>query len=310
MKPGKVNDADYCSVCGLCGVDGGIHRPSARANGGALSVHTEALSNVARRPGLRPMIDAPVLNVAAPPRVVAVAGPKGSGKSTVAGRLAERWGFREASFAAPLKALVEDVAAPIGAVPAVLWGASTGRDRELLIARSASAWAEVMRAVELNANRAARLFERAPPSAPGFDPARVRAAWFECWDAMRVEALTGVTRLSARTMLQRVGTDWGRGLWRDVWPYALLTDVRAGKHGPRVAISDARFADNEGAPVRAAGGSVWWIDRPGFEPASDAHNSEPRYAQWASVANVVIENNEGIAKLLATVDSLMLMTLN
>lgn len=86
-----------------------------------------------------------------------------------------------------------------------------------------------------------------------------------------VEWLNGAT---PRRMMQTIGTEWGRvhvdpDLWLKAAMRKALPIVEA---GGRVVVTDARF-ENEAAAVRAAGGTVVHIDRPGC-PTVAGHASE------------------------------------
>lgn len=73
-----------------------------------------------------------------------------------------------------------------------------------------------------------------------------------------------------RRLLQRLGTEAGRQtLWDSIWIDAALTGLAP---DAKVVVSDARFF-NEFDAVRARGGEVWRIERPGVGPAND-HASE------------------------------------
>lgn len=73
-----------------------------------------------------------------------------------------------------------------------------------------------------------------------------------------------------RRLLQRLGTEAGREtLWDSIWIDAALTDF---DEDAKVVVSDPRFY-NEFDAIRARGGSVWRIERPGVGPLND-HASE------------------------------------
>ncbi|MGB4061558.1 MAG: hypothetical protein WBK26_15235 [Burkholderiaceae bacterium] len=81
--------------------------------------------------------------------------------------------------------------------------------------------------------------------------------------------------VSYRHMAQTLGTEWGRNcLGENFWlrvADAYMTHLRS--HGYRhFVVSDVRFA-NEAAWVRARGGVLWLIDRPGVQPVRQ-HISE------------------------------------
>lgn len=81
--------------------------------------------------------------------------------------------------------------------------------------------------------------------------------------------------VSPRRILQTLGTEWGRRLVSpDLWiRAAVLAWQQAAAEGVDVvAVPDVRFP-NEAHAVRAAGGEVWLIHRPGLAPV-EAHASE------------------------------------
>ena len=82
---------------------------------------------------------------------------------------------------------------------------------------------------------------------------------------------------SPRVLLQTLGTEWGREMVSDdIWIKIALR--RAAQYeGSRwgVVITDVRF-DNEAEAIRAAGGQVWRVERPGagLEGPAAGHSSE------------------------------------
>ena len=73
-----------------------------------------------------------------------------------------------------------------------------------------------------------------------------------------------------RRLLQRLGTEAGRQtLWDTIWIDAAFAGL---PEDAKVVVSDARFF-NEFDAVRARGGEVWRIERPGVGPAN-SHASE------------------------------------
>lgn len=79
-----------------------------------------------------------------------------------------------------------------------------------------------------------------------------------------------------RALLQRLGTDVGRNLfgdtfWVDIAMARLQGDPVSGEYWNTV-FADCRFP-NEAEAIKAAGGQVWRIERPGFAPVN-AHPSE------------------------------------
>jgi hypothetical protein len=84
------------------------------------------------------------------------------------------------------------------------------------------------------------------------------------WENLKVDSP------DVRGLLQRMGTEVGRGMFgENIWVDLALKE--AAKY-ENVVFSDVRFK-NEAEAVRAAGGSLWRIERPGTE-AANAHISE------------------------------------
>lgn len=117
----------------------------------------------------------------------------------------------------------------------------------------------------------------------------------------RAEPPPGRTGPSAREALQRLGTEWGRALDEDVWVRLLMRRVddlcrelvpdhlnHTMERCRLVITPDVRFP-NEAAAIRAAGGQVWLVDRPGTGPPPagvEDHVSEAGVTHWA----VVVDN--------------------
>lgn len=78
---------------------------------------------------------------------------------------------------------------------------------------------------------------------------------------------------SYRKMAQQLGTEWGRAIDPDFWLKIARTKVQVRqRNGFHTVVSDVRFP-NEAAWIKANGGVVWKISRPGIEPVR-AHASE------------------------------------
>lgn len=86
--------------------------------------------------------------------------------------------------------------------------------------------------------------------------------------------------LTPRYALQTLGTEWGRNCYPDVWADLgvrnALTSLKASPDDQSLAvITDCRFV-NEAKAVKAAGGEVWRVHRPGsgLDGAAGRHESE------------------------------------
>lgn len=103
-----------------------------------------------------------------------------------------------------------------------------------------------------------------------------------------------------RTLLQRCGTDAGRRvLGEDVWVDAVMSDLPAEQD---VVFTDCRFP-NEARAIQAAGGFVIRVNRPGYEPGPDAHESETSLDGYPFDFTIV--NGRTVEALHAQVRSLM-----
>jgi hypothetical protein len=103
-----------------------------------------------------------------------------------------------------------------------------------------------------------------------------------------------------RFAMQTLGTEWGRDtIAGDLWIRCCLAAARReAQCGHDVVISDVRF-ENEAAAIRAAGGVVWHISRPGAAIAESAHRSEAGLA--AAPQDETIVNDGTLEKLAARV---------
>lgn len=170
--------------------------------------------------------------------LLGLAGPKRSGKDTVARHLCERFGFVQDSFAAPLRRFVADVL--------------------------------------------------------GLD-----AAELEATKEQPVSWLGGVT---ARSMMQSVGTEWGRNMVHpQIWVRSAMH--RASRHmlrAPDMVFSDVRF-ENEALAIQQAGGKV--IRMTGRGELGDAHCSEVPLP--AHFVDFEIRNDGDFASLYDQVEHLL-----
>lgn len=101
---------------------------------------------------------------------------------------------------------------------------------------------------------------------------------------------------SYRQMAQQLGTEWGRNIHPDFWLKIAAAKIAMYQHyeTPGVVISDVRFP-NEAEWIKAQGGHIWRILRPGVEPVR-AHASEALIADlpW----DYTILNNRTIDDLI------------
>ena len=177
-------------------------------------------------------------------RMIGLTGPAGSGKDTVAALLQVHCGYNPMAFADALRG---EVAAAFGIDPALLIERAT---KEHPISALA-----LHRCLDAN-------FEAA-----------VIAANFRSGAATVVD--TTAPR-SPRQIMQWWGTEYRRALEPGYWVRKAAQRIHYMHQtlGARlIVITDVRF-DDEAELVRALGGQIWQIKRPGCEVGSTAHVSE------------------------------------
>lgn len=78
-----------------------------------------------------------------------------------------------------------------------------------------------------------------------------------------LKSVNEAPELSARLVLQTLGTEWGRTVYAPIWvEYGIHRAQKLLEAGvPLVVLEDCRFI-NEARATREAGGDVWLIDRP------------------------------------------------
>jgi hypothetical protein len=102
--------------------------------------------------------------------------------------------------------------------------------------------------------------------------------------------------LTPRHLLQTLGTEWGRQcVHPDIWVRAWHESVRGLTH---VVVDDVRFP-NEAVAVRALGGVLWCVDRPGVVFGGE-HTSEG--ALEDVVPDVFVTNAGDVAELRCNVE--------
>lgn len=113
-----------------------------------------------------------------------------------------------------------------------------------------------------------------------------------------VDPRYGVT---PRHMMQTLGTEWGRRcISNDVWVTAAIEGAKnLLAEGESVAITDVRFP-NEADAIRAAGGQIWAVLRPGHA-IDTSHESESHTAHLIQGADELIFNSGTLVDLVETV---------
>lgn len=208
--------------------------------------------------------------------IIGLSGRSGCGKDTAADVLVER-GWVKVALADPMKRLAMKI---FGFTPHALWGPSKARN-EIVTLRAGGLWREAFY----------RAGEALPEIAELYGPAffdnavprpAVSDALLQYLEACVVLDATG--EFSARTALQLLGTEMGRGLREDVWVQQVLHvarelafrgvcyDIKSGlsfvPHATSpcsvspplgIVVTDCRFL-NEVHALQSNGGRVYWVD--------------------------------------------------
>lgn len=111
--------------------------------------------------------------------------------------------------------------------------------------------------------------------------------------------------ISPREALQKLGTEWGRACYENVWVDYAMKQAQFRLHSiacSGVVITDVRFK-NEYDAIKKAGGRVWRIIRPssGLEGAAAAHASENDLTDDMEYDKVIDNTGESLEALAKTV---------
>lgn len=225
--------------------------------------------------------------------VIALAGPKGSGKSTVADWLVQERGYKSLSLADKLKGLAKRFF-PTTLTMEDLYGPSHVRERRFSPVEKRRAVVELQAAItwlRLDPDGRTALTELFGDRDPDKEAAHSLTRAFDPYE----EAFT-----SPRTVLQRLGTEWGRRVWDEVWLDAVRRTVSADP-GSRYVIPDCRFPNEAQYLKERLGADVYWIeagarlaDRP-----KDPHASEPTRATLIGFCAGEISNEKSPDALFA-----------
>ncbi len=191
------------------------------------------------------------------PLLIGLTGPAGSGKDSAADALVHLAGFTKVAFADALRA---EVCAAFGVPLQYL----TARDtKEHPIQALALSRCMVMGFLATLREQQLDLDEDAPRS--------------------------------ARQIMQWWGTEFRRARDENYWIARAVQRIkRLHKQGKSVVLTDVRFP-NEADAIRALGGVVWQVWRPGAEVAEGAHASETHGREFGP--EYVIDNDEGLDEL-------------
>ena len=215
-------------------------------------------------------------------KLIAICGNAGCGKDTAADHLVNNYGFEKISFAGPIKKFGKRV---FDFSDDQLYGPSESRNKVDHRYDHGSTWDE--------AEDRLALFGPGwcEQVVPDFVPRDYHTLvhWFE---------------LSPRIMLQQLGTEWGRGIDKDIWVKAAL---RKAHTLPKCVITDVRFF-NELDLVKKAGGKLVRIHREETDDnaallGSGNHQSEMELTMFTDdMFDAVINNNQSLGFFMDSVE--------
>lgn len=210
--------------------------------------------------------------------VIGITGLAGSGKDTVADMIEKHLpGAVRAALADPLKEFSQAV---FGFTDENLRGGSAQRNRpDPRLAETRAVAEAAIRFGEVYSNWVAyalpfEMQQKIPEA-----KAALRD-WFHSCAAKGGE-------LTPRFALQTLGTEWGRAQYPEIWVDYLFREYRGAES---LLITDVRFV-NEAHRVRAYGGLVWRVTRPGVEAGSHSSETEQHSAAMTALVDVDLHNN-------------------
>lgn len=224
-------------------------------------------------------------------RVIVLAGPKGSGKSTVADWLVRERGYKSLSLADKLKSFAKALF-PRTLTMEDLYGPSLSRERLFSPAEKRRAMVELQTAAtwlrldpEGKTALAALLGDHDPEKRA---IPLLNRTFAQTEDAVR----------SPRTVLQRLGTEWGRAIWDEVWLDAVRRTIEVDPSG-KYAIPDCRFPNEVQYLRTKLDADVYWLEA-GERIASrqgDTHASEPKRADLLPLCTGEVLNKASLDML-------------
>jgi hypothetical protein len=197
------------------------------------------------------------------PHIIALTGPAGCGKDTVADLLATHAGYVKLAFADPLRTEIQEAFDINAALLQRREHKEMPTDKLALNRCRAMGF---VGAVGVHLSSAG-----APPS-----------DWLSC-------------HRSPRQIMQWWGTEYRRRQNTDYWTAALAERIKVRIDGGqwRFVVSDLRFP-NEAKTICDLGGAVWQVKRPGYAPAT-THSSDTDGS--ALKPSVVLNNSRDIPHL-------------
>lgn len=226
-------------------------------------------------------------------KVLALAGGAGDGKDEVASILAGEFGFERLSFAKKLKDIARQL---LGGPEEVYFGPSKLRNEPFNHYEALDLWWLRVWEVFDSPRFKTFVFDLFSGSAVGTEDAL---------EALRVQLEDFQSKganLTPRYVLQRLGTEWGRALWQDVWLHAVKKQIGEGRY----VITDCRFLNEAEFVKNELEGVVVYVDATYRLPRNRAisHASEPTLTTFGDAVGSILDNNGTLQDLPIRVRSL------
>lgn len=228
------------------------------------------------------------------PKLIGITGKAGAGKDTIGRMLTVQHWVSLRGEQVDLRSLLGTV--PLDEEPALIAGVQMGMAdpvksicHEVYDFSVLQLWGE-----SAHRNAPDRRYAKVVRTAPTSD-----------YGTLVSDAVEHVEYLTPRYALQQLGTQWGRDCWEDTWiALALRRAAAVPSSVPVVVFTDIRFL-NEASALKAAGGTLWRVERAGAgltgvagTHASEREQDDPR---MVTLLDRTFANNGTIAALRAQV---------